>query len=83
MYRFALEGVELEKALAWKAEHNKTCPFYDDGTQIACPSGAIGGQYTYSFTPTGLGHVIIIECLCYSVKNNKKGKTNVTDFDSW
>jgi len=81
--RFVLEGVELQKFEAWAAEHNKKCPFYDDGTQPSCPSGAIGGQYTYCFTPTGLGHVIVIECLCFKVHGNKDGTVNVTDFDSW
>ncbi len=40
-YTFRLVGVELEKFLTWEEEHNKTCRFYDDGTLVACPSGAI------------------------------------------
>ena len=73
---FVLEGTELAKFRAWEAEHNKTCRYYDDGTSPECPSGAIGGQFTFKFTPTGLGYIITIKCLC--------GKdVNVTDFDNW
>jgi len=75
-YEFRIVDVEFEKAEAWEAEHNKTCKFYDDGTKPECPSGAIGGQFTYSFTPTGLGRIIVIECLCGA-------KENVTDFENW
>ena len=40
-------------------------------------TGAIGGRWTYEFTPTGLGVITIIRCnLC-------KAEKNVTDFDSW
>lgn len=76
LYEYQLEGVELQKALAWETEHNKVCPYYDDGTQPASPSGAIGGRLTYSFTPTGIGVAVTIHCAC--------GKeANVTDYDSW
>lgn len=74
--QFLIDGVELTKFRAWEVEHNKTCKFYDDGTQVASPSGAIGGRFTYSFTPTGLGHVVVVSCTCGM-------KINITDFDNW
>ena len=82
-YTFRLVGKELETFLAWEEEHNKTCPFYDDGTSPVCPSGAIGGQMTFCFTNTGLGTIVVVECLCYTVHKNEKGRINVTDFDNW
>jgi hypothetical protein len=40
-------------------------------------SGAIGGRYTYEFTPTNLGTVV-------KVKDNlKKIELDLTDYDSW
>jgi len=74
--QFSLDGVELEKFRTWEAAHDRTCKFYDDGTSPACPSGAIGGRMTYCFTPTGLGNITVIKCLCGA-------KVNVTDFESW
>ncbi len=39
--------------------------------------GAIGGGYTYSFIPTGLGVI-------FKVKNNLTGaEIDLTDYDSW
>jgi len=73
---FVLEGTELALFRAWETEHDKTCRYYDDGTSPECPSGAIGGRLTYRFTPTGLGHIIVVKCLC-------GGEVNVTDFNSW
>ncbi len=39
--------------------------------------GAIGGKFTYEFTPTSLGIVVIVRC------NICKEKTDVTDYESW
>jgi hypothetical protein len=39
--------------------------------------GAIGGELTYCFTPTGLGTI-------FTVKHSREDKElNLTDFDSW
>ena len=38
--------------------------------------GAIGGQYSYKFTPTFLGTAVTVKCACGQEKN-------VTDYDSW
>jgi len=44
---FSLNPTETAKALAWRDEHDKR---HTGG-------GAIGGRYTFSFTPTTLGTV--------------------------
>ena len=38
--------------------------------------GAIGGQYSYRFTPTSLGTAVSVKCACGKEKN-------VTEYDSW
>jgi len=60
----------------WLADHNKTCKFYDDGSTASNPCGAIGGRLTYSFTPTGLGTVVVVMCACGA-------KLDLTDVDNW
>jgi hypothetical protein len=40
-------------------------------------AGAIGGGYTFEFTPTGLGVIFVVK---NTIKNKK---INLTDFDSW
>ena len=40
-------------------------------------TGAIGGDMTFSFTPTSLGHIVTISCPC------RKAKENITNFDNW
>ena len=39
-------------------------------------SGAIGGAYTWCFTPTSIGTVCKVECSCGE-------KIDVTDYDLW
>jgi hypothetical protein len=39
-------------------------------------SGAIGGAYSYVFTPTGIGIVFKVKCSCGEV-------LDLTDYDSW
>lgn len=82
MYNFDLSSPgytkELEAIRAWEKEHHKRgkCKFYDDGSSLAPPTGAIGGRLTFSFTPTGLGAIVVVSCACGAEKN-------VPDFDSW
>ncbi len=40
------------------------------------PSTAIGGKYTYTFTPTGIGTFIDIQCVC-------GGKLDLTKDVDW
>lgn len=71
MKLFAIEGKELEDWSKWYEKHNKKCP-HSKGEGL----GAIGGRFTYCFTPNGLGTTVIIKCAC--------GKeVNVTNVDDW
>ena len=71
---FKIEGKEREKVEAWWKKHTEEdeCRFMID----PFAGGAIGGVRTYSFTPTGLGVVIVVKCACGA-------EENCTDFDSW
>ena len=73
---FSITQHELKSLHEWRDEHNKVCPFYDDGTTAVSPMGAIGGRTTYSFTPTGLGVAVSVSCACGAEKN-------LTDYESW
>lgn len=76
MVKFSVSKEQWNSFEIWKEEHDKSCKFYDDGSKIDSPTGAIGGRFSYCFTPTGLGEVLIINCMC--------GKSiNLTDYDSW
>lgn len=64
-YKFTLT-MEQEKQLdKWKEEN--ITPMY---------VGAIGGEYTYCFTPTSLGIICV-------VKHSSGKKINLTNFDEW
>lgn len=39
--------------------------------------GAVGGVFTYTFTPTGIGTVIRVVC------SYTKAELDVSDYDSW
>jgi hypothetical protein len=51
----------------------------DDGS-ISPYFGAIGGELTYEFSPTGLGDVVIVT-MCKGSKWERQ--INLTDYDSW
>ena len=71
---FKLDKDEIAKLNIFLEEHNKTCVYYDDGTQVAPRAGAIGGTLTYSFTPTTIGTIVKVECAC-------GGNADLTDYD--
>ena len=65
---FKLSEEDIEKWKTWNTEHKKVCK--------SLYAGAIGGRLTYCFTPTGLGTIIEVKCLC--------GETlDLTDVDAW
>ena len=65
---FELNENEIKKFHKWKIKHNKNCSIKN--------AGAIGGKFTFSFTPTGLGCITKITCGC--------GKEIVvTNFNEW
>ena len=64
---FIIPDYEAKKADEWLTEQKKVCEI---------DVGAIGGKYTWSFTQTGLGCIIVLKCAC-------EEEINVTDFESW
>lgn len=62
--KFELSPAEIEQYNEW---HHHGCD---------AEAGAIGGRISFEFTPTGLGMITEVKCLC--------GKTlNLTDFEAW
>lgn len=74
MKQFQLTQRQSEQIERWCREHK--CMFTDDGQSPVCPSGAIGGRFTYTFTPTGLGVIVTVKCACGA-------EVDVTDYWSW
>lgn len=66
MRTFTLTDEQADRAAQWVRAH--ACPTED--------VGAIGGRFTYHFTPTGLGPIERVSCACGA-------EINLTDFDSW
>ena len=70
---FSLSDEEQNRINAWIKEVNEKCltlciPIY---------TGAAGGRFTYSFTPTNIGTVI-------KVHDSVSGwSADFTDYDSW
>ncbi len=62
------------RANAWRDQHDQEKHTSPD--QPFRYTGAIGGAYTWEFTPTSLGIVIKIRCSCGE-------KLDLTDYDSW
>ena len=78
MYPFNLNDKQLTKLATWRADHFRECKYYikhEDGFEEIY-TGAIGGELTYSFTPTGVGVVAKVQCAC--------GKeVDLTDYENW
>ena len=55
MAGFSISEEEMTKITSWKVQHEQAHPM--------CRT-AVGGRYTYSFTPTSIGVIGKIECLC-------------------
>lgn len=55
---FTVDADRVEKIRKWKAQHEKE---KHNGSSYA---GAIGGRYTYEFTPTSIGEFGRIRCSC-------------------
>jgi len=67
---FLLQGEAWAAALAWLTLHN--CPSHGkDALQTA-----IGGEITYTFTPTSLGVVKKVKCACGA-------SCDVSDYQDW
>lgn len=70
---FSLTEEQLERLRRWMKTREEVC--LDNTGMPLC--GTIGDRYTYSFTPTGLGTIIIV------TDHTTKEEINLTDFDSW
>lgn len=68
---FYITQDEYKKFSDWKKEHNKKCKFSD-----SMSGGAIGGRFTYIFTPTGVGTATTVKCACGE-------ECDLTDYDMW
>jgi hypothetical protein len=69
MMNFTISGKELSTLLAWKKKQDaKTRKIY---------KGAIGGEYTFSFSPTSIGVGIHV------ANSITKEMIDITDYDSW
>ncbi len=67
MKNFDLSKKEEEAYNDWFQEHKQECWLYKKGTPRL---------NTFSFTPTGIGCCVEVECSCGE-------KINVTDYESW
>lgn len=70
---FMMSEKEAATADQYRKEHNEK--FHGGHVPY---TGAIGGQFTYSFTPNSLGTIVQVHCYC-----GKEPARNVTDFDDW
>jgi hypothetical protein len=68
---FSLTEKQIKQANKFIKAQNKKMPLDPHGF------GRIGGAYTYHFTPTSIGTVVIIE------NTATKDILNITDYDSW
>ncbi len=63
--QFCLNDKQLEQIKAWASKHEKVY------------TGAIGGRYTYTFTPTSVGMIVnVIDCVT-------KEKLDISNYEDW
>ena len=67
-FNFTVPDDEATKYQKWREEHNEVCP----QTEV----GAIGGKFTWLFTPTGLGCILRLKCACGE-------EIDLTDYENW
>jgi hypothetical protein len=67
---FKLNEKQVEKLNKWLKRHDKICKFKKE------KGDTIGGRLTYRFTPTGLGVIAAVHCLCGK-------RVDLTDTDNW
>jgi hypothetical protein len=69
---FTIVASEYAKFIEWDTKHRKFCTALENSNDVT----AIGGRLTYSFTPTGLGEIITVSCICGE-------KIDLTDVGNW
>lgn len=57
-------------------DEDQSIKLYNWKKKFKPSTAAIGGEFTYCFTPTGLGTII-------KVKHYKGEEIDLTDYDSW
>lgn len=74
---FSIQGKEKENFENWFAPHKKLCRFWQvDENGFPDVNSAIGGAFSFTFTPTGIGTGVDVKCVC--------GETcDLTDYNSW
>lgn len=71
---FSITVEESERASTWMRGHD--LEKHIEPGRTTRYSGAIGGAYTWCFTPTSLGTICTVQCSC--------GDTiDLTDYESW
>lgn len=68
---FTITEEQIEKVDRWKVEHDKVCKYTDPMNQ-----GTIGVRFTYCFTTTSLGVIIIVKCSCGV-------RIDLSDYEGW
>jgi len=71
---FSLTKEQLQRISDWMDTHDKE-KHIQPGEKFRY-AGAIGGAYTYEFTPTSLGVVEKVRCACGD-------HIDVSDYDAW
>jgi hypothetical protein len=81
MIMFGFSEEQNRKIEIWQNEQDRKVEEMQKGTHLEhlgeAYYGAIGGGYTYSFTPTGLGVVAKV------TNNLTHEELDVTDYDAW
>ena len=67
---FELSPYAVAKLTKWI--HGHKCEYTKHPEKL----GAIGGGFTYTFTPTSIGVIVKIKCYCGA-------GCDLTDYDSW
>lgn len=65
---FEIEPEELAKAQGFVSAHRELHAHESEG--------AIGGRFTWSFTPTSIGTIVVIRCACGE-------SLDVTNYGDW
>jgi|SRR5581483_455793 len=80
-FSYSVTKKQVAQAKVWVEKHDlekhaKAMKPYGEGGKLIRYSGAIGGAYTWEFTPTSLGIAVNLRCSCGE-------KFDVTDYDLW
>ena len=71
---FHVADKDYQRAKEWSGQHDQEK--HTPPGKTSRYSGAIGGAYTWCFTPTNIGTVVKIKCSCGE-------ELNLTDYDTW